>query len=242
MVIENEELLQINLNNNLQVGAWYSCNPSSSLTPWVAAIAGRFSKYKYHSLVANYVSGVPTSTPGNVALGAFYDYTDARAWSLAGYNLGALMQCGQSSMGPIYGQSLGTGEGPGSMSLNLNTTTKVYTDFKLCATQTTFDGDLGTIAYANQCTSAWLGIASQPLNGDPGDPAGYLVIRYKIEFIQPVAVSNPSPPSLARSLACPAPKWWQGTQAGWDEFTAMNPGYCQQRAEEIVEGQDEKTD
>lgn len=193
--------------------------PGASTMNWIKSVAKNFAKYRVNKFEVSFVSNAATTTGGSIAMAPFYDDTDAVVWELNGGYIELLMANG-AVVGPVYGQTLGKGTGPGTMTLTIDCA-------RLHARVPWFNVggnsflDAGT---ANQINFAYVGWVCSGVTG--GVVPGNIICRYEYEFIQPAWSSNSNSPPPSMKEACPKPDWWAGGQDSWEALVRYNPRLC----------------
>jgi len=235
--VKNREIVSSVQNNGgvQQFARFIALNPTGPEFSWLRGVARNYSKYRVHSFRLSFVSSVPSSQPGTVVMGIFYDYVDAYNWYFA-YdnetpiepNAYGLASTDRAVIGPVYGQTMSNNGGTFTMAAD---TTKVHASKPWFISQ---DGppnvDVDKASLENQIAFGFLcftviGQGTTSLNFS----MGYLVADYDIEFINPVVYSpNTEPFLLKRPVPdCPPPPGWQGSVESWHNFVRYNrKGIC----------------
>jgi len=181
--------------------------PGTSTYLWLGKIASIYAKYRVHKAEISFVSDSASTERGSLAVGVFYESFDAETWRTTGGYLN-LLACGGTTIGPIYGQTLGKSMGSGTFTNTIDT--------KLAhASRPWFNcgsSDVSNYAEGNQANFALVGWRVS--GNTSGQPLGNLMFRYEIEFMNPTFFANATP--LAVKDTTPMPPWWGGEQWQWD--------------------------
>jgi hypothetical protein len=136
-----------------------------SVFAWVQGVGVNFSRFRWTSLRADFVTASPTSQGGTIAMGAVYDEADTLPNSI-----GEMKSLAHSIVAPVWGQ-------PGTVSHST-----VFDPSRWSKPWYSFT--TANAAAANFYSPAYLVFGRQTQNN--GQPIGHLVVTYTIEMIDPV--------------------------------------------------------
>lgn len=181
--------------------------PGTAPYAWISNLASCYSKYRVHKFEVSYVSTAGTTVDGSIAIAPFYDSEDAIFW-LNNYGYIELLASQGAVVGPVYGQTLGESWGKGSMTVSIDTAlAHASRPWYVCQ-----EADSGNLAQENQCNFAYIGWRMSGTSTAGG--VGNLMVRYDIEFLNPVAYNLGQP--LVKALSDDPPPWWPGSRDSWD--------------------------
>lgn len=203
MLISNKEFFfyKGSDQSSRRVGA-IGLNPANDFVfPWLAALAKRYTYYRWKHLRVLYGSACPTDQRGLITLGLFYDKEDTDEWFLSsGDQIRDLTQTVGSSQGPVWGSTI-TCHPDGSHSSEI----QVVCDVARAHMRTRFhliDNNPGDTATDNQSVAVYLGHITDPNGVAAGLGCGTIWFDYEIELKHPTAISsNPNPPLALRTAA-----------------------------------------
>lgn len=209
--VQNEEFLA-GVGGGNATSYLLGLGPGTAEYPWLRNLASLYSKYRVHKYEVSYVSTAGTLVDGSVAVAPFYDAEDALFW-VNNYGYVELLASQGAVVGPVYGQTLGDSWGKGSMTVTIDTNLAHAARPWYVVQERT----LGDIAQENQSNFAYIGwrLSGASVSGGVGN----IMVRYDIEFLNPVyfsAVPNPLV-NLAAADEEP-PEWWPGSKRSWNNL------------------------
>ncbi len=194
-----EAMAALPVGATLNLAGRVDMNPAEAgVFPWLSGIARSYSLYRWKKAKVFFVSRVPTTTPGFVALGDFYEEQDMHAYVVTPTGQ-TLVNTNSGMVGATWCSSLQRiGKGG-------NFTAPIMLEFDFAKGKDrnawyTVDHlvDHTNVARTNQQCAAFFGYYVSQGNTDT--IAGELLCEYEIEFLNPKSPTldvNPPPAALA---------------------------------------------
>lgn len=190
MVIRNKEYFgYISSETGVNTIGRVGINPADqNVLPWLAAIANRYTYYRWKKLRVLYTSNCPTTQRGTITIGIFYDLEDLNAWFLGSSPVQNLTQVVGSTVGPVWGSTI-TCHPNGDHSAPI----QACVDVQRAHIRTKWhliDNATASTAVDNQSVACYMGTITTPNGASAGLGCGEIWFDYEVEFMHPTCRST----------------------------------------------------
>jgi len=139
------------------------------LFPWLAGVAGNFSRYRWKRLEFSFITSSPTSQSGHIAMGAMYDWNDTQ---VAPNSIQEVAALAHSFLCPVWAPSGGV---LGTTRFDTTRWNKPWYSHHQPTT---------SLEFSDVFVPGWLAVGRHTQVN--GQSVGHLVARYEIEFLDPI--------------------------------------------------------